>query len=91
MLRKIEKRDKACTAHNALSKLWETLFVMELQRSSYRSVVPNLSRLAAENYILRHPVANPYNFASRFDDSLKCIFNSILKNALARGTPGYCK
>jgi len=21
----------------------------------------------------------------------KCIFNSILKNALARGTPGYCK
>jgi len=22
---------------------------------------------------------------------LKCIFNSILKNSLARGTPGYCK
>jgi len=24
---------------------------------------------AEENYILRHPVANPYNFASRFDGS----------------------
>jgi len=23
---------------------------------------------------LRHPVANPYNFASRFDDSLKMYF-----------------
>ena len=29
---------------------------------------------AEENYILRHPVANPYNFASRFDDSLKMYF-----------------
>ena len=29
---------------------------------------------AEENYILRHPVANPYNFASRFDDSLKVYF-----------------
>jgi len=26
---------------------------------------------AEENSVLRHPVANPYNFASRFDDSLK--------------------
>jgi len=29
---------------------------------------------AEENYILRHPVANPYNFASRFDDSLQMYF-----------------
>jgi len=29
---------------------------------------------AEENYILQHPVANPYNFASRFDDSLKMYF-----------------
>ena len=29
---------------------------------------------AEENYILRHPVANPYNFASRFDDSFKMYF-----------------
>jgi len=31
-------------------------------------------------------------FALGFDDSLKMyFFNDILKNALARGTPGYCK
>jgi len=29
---------------------------------------------AEENYVLRHPVANPYNSASRFDDSLKMYF-----------------
>jgi len=29
---------------------------------------------AEENYILRHPVANPHNFDSRFDDSLKMYF-----------------
>jgi len=37
-------------------------------------------------------VANPYTILLQGLMTVwKCIFNSILKNALARGTPGYCK
>jgi len=40
-----------------------------------------------ENNNLRHPVANPYQLALRFDDSLKMHFNDILKERICSRHP----
>jgi len=57
-----------------LSELCNPITRQAIELEQWFPTCLDLRHPAEENYILRHPVANPYNFASRFDDSLKMYF-----------------
>jgi len=62
------------------------------QHSLVFPILSGLRRPTEEKYNVKHPVANPQQFALRCDDILKILFfNNISKNVLACDTPEYCK